>query len=171
MMWTASHRFDQEARQIADRHYNRQKIGSPQFVPPGRCLVLKTSTAFWVSSYPFAQYVRHAWRGAWVCSAFRNEGSPADTVPLIVEALALTRGTWGVPRVDTWFIRRRHDRSDVLRGHAAMVSFVDESKTLPKHRPGKAYLRAGFFEIGRTKGGLVALGFPSDNLPDAAVFR
>lgn len=41
MIWQLSDRADPEARRIADRHYNRQKPGTPQFVPPGRCLVLK----------------------------------------------------------------------------------------------------------------------------------
>ncbi len=41
MIWHISHRADPFARDIADRHYNRQKIGSPQFVPPGRCLVCR----------------------------------------------------------------------------------------------------------------------------------
>ena len=40
MNWRLSHRADPEARVLADRHYNRQKPGTPQFVPPGRCLVL-----------------------------------------------------------------------------------------------------------------------------------
>lgn len=40
MNWRISHRADPVACRIADRHYNRQKVGTPQFVPPGRCLVL-----------------------------------------------------------------------------------------------------------------------------------
>jgi hypothetical protein len=40
MNWELSHRADQRARRVADRHYNRQSHGSPQFVPPGRCCVL-----------------------------------------------------------------------------------------------------------------------------------
>jgi hypothetical protein len=74
--WQYSHRADPLARAIADRHYNRQKIGSPQFVPPGRCIVLVATGSlpehgsFWVTSWPYAEYVRHAWPGAWVCSAF-----------------------------------------------------------------------------------------------------
>lgn len=77
MRWIRSHRADAEVVPLADRHYNRQKIGSPQFAPPGRCLVLKTAEldAFWITSWPFAEYVRHAWAGAWVCSAFRNESA------------------------------------------------------------------------------------------------
>ncbi len=66
MLWHLSHRADQWAVAIADRHYNRQKPGTPQFVPPGRCVVLLTpdADAFWVSSWPFAEYVRHEWAGA-----------------------------------------------------------------------------------------------------------
>lgn len=76
MMWAVSHRFDVRALPLADRHYNRRKVGSPQFVPPGRCVVLLTpaADALWVSSWPFAEYVRHAWPGAWVNSLFRREG-------------------------------------------------------------------------------------------------
>jgi hypothetical protein len=44
MIWRLSHRADPFARLIADRHYNRQKIGTPQFVPPGRCMVLTAET-------------------------------------------------------------------------------------------------------------------------------
>lgn len=48
MNWRLSHRFDPRALPIADSHYNRQKPGTPQFVPPGRCLVptLITVNAF-----------------------------------------------------------------------------------------------------------------------------
>lgn len=38
--WRLSWRADPRARPLADRHYNRQRIGAAQFVPPGRCLVL-----------------------------------------------------------------------------------------------------------------------------------
>lgn len=93
-MWIESTRFDPLARAVADRHYNRQKIGSSQFVPPGRCLVLYTENAsgraFWVTSYPFAQYVRHAWAGAWVCSAFRNEGAAVSSALIVALGLPVS---------------------------------------------------------------------------------
>jgi hypothetical protein len=34
MNWRMSHRADPLALPLADRHYNRQKPGSPQFMPP-----------------------------------------------------------------------------------------------------------------------------------------
>lgn len=43
--WRVSDRFDPRALPLADAHYNRRKAGSPQFVPPGRCVVLLTADA------------------------------------------------------------------------------------------------------------------------------
>jgi len=100
MIWQLSNRADPKTREIADRHYNRQKPGTPQFVPPGRCLVLytetKTGKAFWVTSWPFAEYVKHAWPSAWVCSAFRNEGAGIAS-NMIRDAIAATKAFYGGP--------------------------------------------------------------------------
>lgn len=116
MLWKKSNRADPKARAVADRHYNRQKPGSPQFVPPGRCLVLyaETSTgkALWVTSWPYAQYVKHQWAGAWMCSAFRNEGAGIAS-ELILEAVAATRAYFGEPP------------------EQGMVTFIDRKKVKP----------------------------------------
>lgn len=129
---------------------------------------MKTRTALWITSYPFAQYVKHRWAGAWVCSAFRREGDDDPRASdMILEAVAATRWQWPVPpEIPSWFIcERRHDRTFVERDDLAMVTFVDESKTLKKHRPGKCFRGAGFLEVGRTKGGLIALGLLAENVP------
>ena len=76
MIWQESYRADPAAAQLADRHYNRQSVGSAQFVPPGRCLVLRAPGALWVTSWPFAEYANHAWAGAWVNSTIRRESGP-----------------------------------------------------------------------------------------------
>jgi hypothetical protein len=146
MIWERSDRFDPRAREMADRHYNRQKVGTPQFVPPGRCFVLWAPNAFWVTSWPFAEYVRHAWPGAWICSAFRNEGAGLSS-ELIVDAVAATR----------WFYGRPPD--------LGMVTFVDADKTRRKRDPGRCYRRAGFQHVGFTKGGLYALQLLPDAMP------
>ena len=147
-LWNLSHRFDPVACKIADRHYNRQKIGTPQFVPPGRCLVLvNDGPAFWVTSWPFAEYVRHAWPGAWVCSAFRREGGPLAS-DLIRSAVATTRWQWP-------------DTPDL-----GMITFVNAEKVTHKRDPGRCYLRAGFERVGTTKGGLIALQLLPGGMPD-----
>jgi len=148
MLWHLSHRADPRAIPIADRHYNRQKIGSPQFVPPGRCLVLLTENAdaLWVTSWPFAEYVKHAWAGAWVCSCFRNE-SPHLASELIRQALAATRWYWGDPP------------------DLGMVTFVDTRQVRRKRDPGRCYLRAGFQRAGWTAGGLLALTIQPQEMP------
>jgi len=128
MRWHVSHRCDAGVRPLADRHYNRQSIGADNFVPPGRCLVLRTDPmrAFWVTSWPFAEFVRHAWGGAWVCSAFRNEGGAGVSSDLIIEAVAATRHRWpDVPAL-------------------GMITFVDASKVKAKGKPGLCYKIAGF---------------------------
>jgi hypothetical protein len=150
MMWERSHRFDPRALPLADKHYNRRKVGSPQFVPPGRCVVLLTPScdALWTTSWPFAQYVRHAWAGAWVNSLFRNE-SPERSSNLIMSAVAVTRFLFGEPPP------------------LGMVTFVDASKVRHKRDPGRCYRRAGFKPVGHTKGGLVALQLLPADMPPA----
>ena len=93
--WLLSNRCDPEIKPLADRHYSRQNPNSPNFVPPGRCLVLKSvcRTAYWVTSWPYAKYTKHAWAGAFVCSAFRNEGDLLSS-KLIEMAVAMTKGYW-----------------------------------------------------------------------------
>lgn len=155
MMWRYSHRADERSRKIADRHYNRQKIGTPQFVPPGRCLVLyahsMTGEAFWVTSWPFAEWVKHAWPGAWICSAFRNEHAGIAS-ELIREAVSCTRSVMGEPP------------------NLGMVTFIDRDKVKPTIRRGiqtwgRTYELAGFRPCGETKGGLLALRLAPEDMP------
>lgn len=147
MIWHLSHRFDPRAVAIADRHYNRQKVGSPQFVPPGRCVVLIADDAVWVTSWPYAQYVKHRWGGAWINSCFRREGG-ALASDMIRDAIAATRWVW--PLIPT----------------LGMVSFIDKDKVKHKRDPGRCYLKAGFKYDGETKGGLVAVRIAPADMPE-----
>jgi hypothetical protein len=153
MQWQRSHRFDARALPLADRHYNRRKVGSPQFVPPGRCLVFLTpdESALWTTSWPFAAFVRHAWPGAWVNSLFRREPECATLASeLITMAVAATRALWpNVPPL-------------------GIVSFVDPTKTRHKRDPGRCYRRAGWRHVGFTKGGLWAFQQLPDEMPEPA---
>lgn len=153
--WCMSHRADPAAARLADRHYNRQKIGSPQFAPTGSCVVFLTDCgrAFWITSFPKAEYVKHAWAGAWVCSAFRSEGAGIAS-DLIRQAVAATRAHYGEPPT------------------LGMITFVDRKKVKPTMVHGVkvwgwTYRRAGFVDAGETKGGLLALQLPPAFMPAA----
>jgi len=162
MPWTLSNRADPIARDIADRHYNRQKPGTPQFVPPGRCLVLRCPGAFWVTSWPFAEFVQHAWGGPGSCSAFRRESGPLASL-LVERALAATSWRWTAPDI-ACAACARHGRVSRI----AMVTFIDEDKVKRKRDPGRCFRRAGFVECEeRTAGGLVVLHIDRGALPAA----
>jgi hypothetical protein len=160
MEWCVSHRADPLALPLADRHYNRQKPGTPQFVPPGSCCVFVTQdlTAFWVTSAPIGAYVKHAWPNAWVCSAFRSERGYGAS-DLIRQALAATR----------WHYR---DRPIPDLG---MITFVDPEYVKPTLVRGEkiygyCYKKAGFKHVGFTKAKLWAWQlmpsqFPSPSPP------
>lgn len=145
-----SDRADPRALPLADRHYNRQKPGTPQFVPPGRCLVLLTrdASALWVTSWPFAEFTRHRWGGAWVNSLFRRESGSLKASELITAAVAVTRWYW--PEVP----------------EPGMVTFVDASEVEHKREPGRCYKMAGFERDGETKGGLRAWRMKPEQMPE-----
>lgn len=159
MLWRLSNRADPEARAIADRHYNRQKVGSSQFVPPGSCVVLlhdgPDGQALWVTSAPIPKYVKHAWSDCWVNSLFRNESGTLGQ-DLIRDAMAVTRYLYG-----------RYTR----RG---MITFIDPKKTKVIKRRGKriygyAYMKVGFEHVGHTVAdNLAAMKIPVLAMPTPA---
>ena len=154
MIWRLSHRADPPAVAIADRHYNRQKPGSAQFLPPGRCVVLLApGPGLWGPSYPQAEYVKHAWAGAWVCSIFRREGGDLPASEMIRQAVAATRWHYGEPP------------------ELGMVTFIDRRKVTPYRRRGqppiwgRSYMLAGFKPVGKTKGELLAFQLAPEDMP------
>lgn len=157
--WCVSHRADPAAARLADRHYNRQKIGSPQFAPTGSCVVFLSDCgrAFWITSFPLAEWVKHAWAGAWVCSAFRSEGAGVAS-ELIRQAVAATRAHYGDPPP------------------LGMITFIDRKKVKPTMVRGVptwgwSYRKAGFIDAGETKGGLLAMQLRPDAMPVSMAAR
>jgi len=104
----------------------------------------------WVTSWPFAEYVRHAWAGAWVNSLFRNESSVLSSL-LIREAVAATRMIWS----DT--------------PPLGIVTFVDANKVRHKRDPGRCYRKAGWTHVGHTQSGLLAFQLLPDEMPEPAM--
>lgn len=153
MIWTPSHRFHTPARLLADNHYNRQKIGSPQFMPPGSCRVLVAGNhkAVFGLSYPKKEFVKHAWAGAWINSIFRNEDAGPLASTMILDALAIMQTQYEVPEL-------------------GCVTFVDPKKVRGVLRRGErifgfCYLMAGFRHVGFTKKGLMAWQLLPEEMP------
>lgn len=146
MRWRLSHRADPRALPLADRHYSRQKPGTPQFVRSGRCLVLLTANAdaLWVST--FQSFVKHGFVGVWECAMFRNESDVLSS-ELIREAMAATRWKWG-PLPERGFL-----------------TSVDAGKVRHKRDPGRCFIRAGFDRAGESKSGKLWLLCPPDRIP------
>jgi hypothetical protein len=106
-----------------------------------------------VTSWPFAEYVKHAWGGAWICSAFRNENCGIAS-NLIYDAVAATRFFMGEPPA------------------LGMVTFIDRRKVKPTMRRGVktwgyTYTMAGFEPCGETKAGLLAFRLAPEQTPPA----
>jgi hypothetical protein len=113
--------------------------------------VLIQERALWTTSWPFAEYVKHAWPGAWVNSLFRNEGEGLAS-EMILAAIAATRFIWEPPAL-------------------GMITFVDP-KSVPgtpvrgERIYGHCYQRAGFRHVGFTKGGLWAWQLLPEDMPE-----
>lgn len=147
--WRRSYKADPLALPLANAHYNRQNPDSPQFVPPGKSLVLLTldERALWVTSWP--DFAQHDWVGAWVNTLFRNEGAGLSS-DLIRQAVAVSLHRW--PEVPDM----------------GVVTFVDPEKVRPKAHPGYCYLKAGFEHVGFTrKRRLHVLQLLPSAMPDA----
>ena len=145
MRWMISHKGDPAALKLADRHYSRQSVGSDQFLPPGRSLVLLTrcKRAVWASLEQ--RYSMHAWPDSWLCPIFRNESDLLSS-ELINDAVRATLFYW---------------RGRPPRG---FLTFVDGGK-VNSSVPGACFRAAGFRRIGETRKGLLVLGLAVDRLP------
>ena len=96
----ATGRFDQECRALADRHYSRQKPGTPQFSPPGELLILRDACGDVVLAFIRQRYRKDGQRGVY-CSIFRNESARLSSA-ILLESEATVRVRWGAVRLFTF---------------------------------------------------------------------
>ncbi len=89
-------KFDPRAAALADRHYSRRTVGSPQFMPPGETIVLLAPAADavfgWWRPHPRSGIKAMNGLDGWTCTIFRNE-SQALSSHLILEAESYLRET------------------------------------------------------------------------------
>lgn len=118
---------------LADRHYSRRKIGSPQFMPPGQTLVLISRTFDavwgWFRPHPRSGLKLMSGLDAWTCTIFRNESSETSS-DLILDA---ERALAALHPNDC--------------GADGMITYVCVAKVRSSN-PGYCFQRAGWRKIG-----------------------
>jgi hypothetical protein len=133
MTWSRVTKFDQRARELADRHYSRQSHGNRQFMPPGRTLVLFRPGAVW----GVVEHLDPRGRRVWRCSIFRNE-TPEKASALVREATALTFAHWADEQLD-------EDGEPEIRYPAMpLTTEIAPSKVRAKATPGHCFIIAGW---------------------------
>src|SRR5216110_1250393 len=87
--------FDDEMRQLADRHYSRRTVGARQFTYSGRKLVLRNAagTVLFVWMFPDAAMRMDGQRG-YNNAIFRNESDRLSS-DIILEAERHAFDKWG----------------------------------------------------------------------------
>lgn len=136
MTWQIVGKFDRDACCLADRHYSRRKVGSPQFMPPGQTLVLlseaKDAVFGWWRPHPDSGLRAMNNLDGWTCTIFRNEGSTLSS-SLILQAEDV--------------LRSRHSC-----GPSGMLTYVWDKK-IRSTNPGYCFQIAGWAPIGRSADG------------------
>ena len=131
-VWTRRDRFDPAAVALADRHYSREKPGTPQVGGPGFILVFVTpcERAAWISKRHAPEQFNGKRNRAtadgfqgYRCGLFRNESNHLAS-DLIVAAVELTEELWG------------------LSAHG-WLTYVDKSKVASRN-PGYCFKKAGW---------------------------
>lgn len=99
--------FDDEMRQLADRHYSRRTVGARQFLYNGRKLVLRDTEGRvlfgWM--YPQPEMRMDGMRG-YNCAIFRTE-SDRKASDIILEAERLAFEKWGPNHLYTYIDPRK----------------------------------------------------------------
>lgn len=128
---TPTSHYDDECRQIADRHYSRRTVGARQFAYSGRKLVLRDAAGLilyvWMNPDPT---FRMDGQTGYNCALFRNE-SDRRSSDIIVEAVDHACAKWGPDRCYT---------------------YVDPTQVRSTN-PGYCYLMAGWRHVHWTKTG------------------
>lgn len=135
--WERVTKFDPRACALADRHYSRRKVGSPQFMPPGQTIVLLTpdAAAVWGWWRPHPTSGIRAMNGldGWTCTIFRNESSARSSDLILAAEQALL------------------DSGHTI-GTDGMLTYVFDRKVASAN-PGYCFKMAGWQAVGRSADG------------------
>lgn len=135
--WRRATKFDAAGAALADRHYSRRTIGSPQFMPPGQTIILLTegndAVFGWWRPDPKSGIVQMNKLDGWTCTIFRNE-SRLRASDLILDAeLAVEEAGYDC-------------------GPDGFLTYVWDKKVRSAN-PGYCFKMAGWRRIGRSADG------------------
>lgn len=138
--WARITKFDPAAAYLADGHYSRRTIGSPQFVPPGQtvCLLTRDQRAVfgWWRPHPDSGLKAMNGLDGWTCTIFRNLSSVRSSELILDAELALYS-------------------LGVTCGPDGFITYVYDQKVLTRHGRGRAtagwcFRKAGYATTGRS---------------------
>lgn len=131
--WMKVTKFDARAAALADGHYSRRTVGSPQFMPPGETHVLLTddhrAVFGWWRPHPNSGIKQMNGKDGWTCTIFRNDESQWRSSDLILLAEIALR------------------ESGVTCGPDGLLTYVWRAKVLSRN-PGYCFKKAGWKKIG-----------------------
>lgn len=135
--WGRVKKFDAGCCALADRHYSRRKIGSPQFMPPGQTVVLATeerNAVFgWWRPDPSSGLKAMNGLDGWTCTIFRNEGQWLSSCLVLAAERALVATGLSI-------------------GPDGMLTYVLD-KRVRSRNPGYCFKMAGWRAVGRSADG------------------
>jgi len=129
-----TNKFDPECAELADRHYSRQKIRSPQFAPPGETLILRDTRGLVLFVWCHQLQRRADGQEGINCTIFRNE-SARQSSEIILEAEQFALHKWGDIRAFT---------------------YIDPAK-IRSQNPGYCFKIAGWKQRGRSASGKILI--------------
>lgn len=137
MHWEIVGKFHPSAAALADRHYSRRKIGSPQFMPPGQTIVLLTrehdAVFGWWRPHPRSGIKSMNGLDGWTCTIFRNESAVLSS-HLILDA------------------ERVFAEIALDIGPSGLITYVFDRKVRSSN-PGCCFKKAGWSITGRSADG------------------
>lgn len=168
LYWHIVGKAEPDAAALADKHYSRRKIGSPQFMPPGQTLVLlgmmRNAVFGWWRPHPRSGLIAMNKLSGWTCTIFRNdsEGRLLSSL-LVLEAERIL----AIVHYDDC-------------GPDGMLTYVWDEKVRSNNskNPGSCFKAAGWVAIGRSAdnkktlfwkpyelAGVLACGWPRRVIP------
>ncbi len=137
MPWLQVDKFDEGSCRLADRHYSRRKVGSPQFMPPGQTIVLATperdAVFGWWRPHPDSGIEAMNGLDGWTCTIFRNESQRRSSALVLAAERALRDTGHSV-------------------GPDGLLTYVWDSK-IKSVNPGYCFKVAGWKAVGRSADG------------------